>query len=85
MPALDSLFEALKFDHLAAQCDALLEQAAKKTWATGVVDRGPELRMAGPQAQGCGGALGAGASTVAQDPGAVRLQLPALDRPQGGA
>ena len=30
MPALDSLFEALKFDHLAAQCDALLEQAAKK-------------------------------------------------------
>ncbi len=30
MPALDSLFEALKFDHLAAPCDALLEQAAKK-------------------------------------------------------
>ena len=30
MPALDSLFEALKLDHLAAQCDALLEQAAKK-------------------------------------------------------
>ena len=30
MPTLDSLFEALKFDHLAAQCDALLEQAAKK-------------------------------------------------------
>ncbi len=30
MPALDSLFEALKFDHLAAQCDTLLEQAAKK-------------------------------------------------------
>ena len=30
MPTLDSLFEALKLDHLAAQCDALLEQAAKK-------------------------------------------------------
>ena len=30
MPTLDSLFEALKFDHLAAQCDALLEQATKK-------------------------------------------------------
>ncbi len=30
MPALDSLFEALKFDPLAAPCDALLEQAAKK-------------------------------------------------------
>ena len=30
MPTLDSLFEALKFDHLASQCDALLEQAAKK-------------------------------------------------------
>jgi len=27
---LDNLFEALKLDHLAAQCDALLEQAAKK-------------------------------------------------------
>ena len=30
MPALEDLFGALKFDHLAAQCDALLEQAAKK-------------------------------------------------------
>ena len=30
MPALEELFGALKFDHLAAQCDALLEQAAKK-------------------------------------------------------
>ena len=30
MPTLDSLFEALKFDHLAGQCDTLLEQAAKK-------------------------------------------------------
>ena len=30
MPTLDSLFEALKLDHLAAQCDGLLEQAAKK-------------------------------------------------------
>ena len=30
MPVLDSLFEALKFDPLAAPCDALLEQAAKK-------------------------------------------------------
>ena len=30
MPTLDSLFEALKLDYLAAQCDALLEQAAKK-------------------------------------------------------
>ena len=30
MPTLDSLFEALKFDHLAPQCDALLEQATKK-------------------------------------------------------
>ena len=30
MPALDSLFETLKFDRLAAQCDALLERAAKK-------------------------------------------------------
>lgn len=27
---LDNLFEALKLEHLAAQCDALLEQAAKK-------------------------------------------------------
>jgi DNA replication protein DnaC len=27
---LDNLFEALKLDHLGAQCDALLEQAAKK-------------------------------------------------------
>ena len=27
---LDNLFEALKMEHLAAQCDALLEQAAKK-------------------------------------------------------
>ena len=35
MPTLDSLFEALKLDHLAAQCDALLEQAAKKDWGTG--------------------------------------------------
>ena len=30
MSALEDLFGALKFDHLAAQCDALLEQAAKK-------------------------------------------------------
>jgi len=30
VPALEDLFGALKFDHLAAQCDALLEQAAKK-------------------------------------------------------
>ena len=30
MPTLDSLFEALKFDHLAPQCDALQEQATKK-------------------------------------------------------
>ncbi len=27
---LDNLFDALKLEHLAAQCDALLEQAAKK-------------------------------------------------------
>ena len=30
MQPLDSLFEALKLDHLAQQVDALLEQAAKK-------------------------------------------------------
>ena len=27
---LDNLFEVLKLDHLADQCDSLLEQAAKK-------------------------------------------------------
>lgn len=30
MQALDNLFEALKLDHLALQCESLLEQAAKK-------------------------------------------------------
>lgn len=30
MSTLDDLFEALKLEHLSAQCDALLEQAAKK-------------------------------------------------------
>ena len=35
MPTLDSLFEALKFDHLAAQCDACWNRRRRRTWGTG--------------------------------------------------
>ena len=60
MPALDSLFEALKFDHLAAQCDALLEQfdfsfqppidckVVRKLGTLGFVGRAQNVVLLGP-------------------------------------
>ena len=86
MPALDSLFEALKFDHLAAQCDALLEQAAKKDLGyRELLTQALTCEWQGRKQKGAEARPGPGPSAVAQDPGTVRLQLPAVDRPQGGA